>query len=96
MQDGETTLGVTDSAEFSAGDLFIIQDTADFSFSAHRAAYQKGEFVEITNTGVGTITISDPLRDNYAASASLKFFKISPVKVERVGLNSQAPGRCLL
>ena len=95
-EQGSQSISVDTTSEFNEGDLFTIQDTADFSFSKHRPVYYKGEFIEVVSVSAGEVGILSVLRDNYTASATVKLFKMAPITVSAKGINFIGGGNFIL
>ena len=77
---------MNDVSDVSPGDLFIIQDTDDFSFSFHRDYYYKGEFVEVSAVNVvgggGNVLLKKPLVFSYGTVDNITITRLSPIEVQ--------------
>lgn len=72
---GAVSFGVTSAAGISVGDVLIIYNTTNSSWSVHRAEYRAGEFVRVGDISGTTIYPLAPLYDGY--SSGLKVLKLA-------------------
>jgi len=63
------------------GDLIVLHDTADNSFSNHRAEYREGEFLEVLNSDATTVTLKSPTRATYSTIANVDVIKVTPITI---------------
>ena len=84
--EGSNTVSVS-GGSYVAGDLVQIVDDTDYSLSAHREAYVKGELLNVRSYSSPTITFEDYLRYDYTTGANLKVREITPIKVLISNLN---------
>lgn len=82
--ESESAITVADAAGISAGDLLILYNPADFSFSQWRAYYRAGEFVEVQKVTGTTLTLRRPLYAPYAPG--LQVLKVTPTFFGAEGL----------
>ena len=80
---GSRTLVVNDASGLAVGDVIIIEDDTDWSFSASqhtgREAYHAGDFARIAGISTNTLTLERPLRYGYGAATTSKVYKAAPV-----------------
>lgn len=69
----------------SAGDILIISDSADYSFSGERDYYRAGEFVRVHSVSTVTVTTSNPMFAGYASGGTVTVSKLTPIQT---GLNN--------
>lgn len=72
---GAVTFGVASATSISLGDVLIIYNPTNSSWSAHRAEYRAGEFVRVGDISGTTIKPLGPLYAGYASG--LKVLKLS-------------------
>lgn len=89
---GDLSVSVNDESGFSPGDLIIIQNNDDFSFSAHRAYYHDGEFIEVRDISAGEVHFKTGLKAYYSTSDSIVFYKLTPINLTIRGLNISGDG----
>jgi hypothetical protein len=77
---------VTVTSSYDVGDLFIIRDDRDYSFSRHRDYYKKGEALTVESNTGSVITTEETLSASYTDFTNLKTVKINPVKVKIEGV----------
>lgn len=63
------------------GDIIVIQDQTDFSYSVYRSYYKKGEYLTVLSVSGNTITTTSAIYDAYTTGANLKAWKMNPVTV---------------
>ncbi len=80
----DSTITVTDASGIAAGDLLIVYNPADYSFSPWRAYYRAGEFLEVQSVAGTTLTLRRPLYAAYAVG--LQVLKVSPTFFGAEGL----------
>jgi hypothetical protein len=84
---------MTNSADFSSvagvtvGDIVIIEDTVDYSYSAHRANYHLGEYLVVKDVSGNTLTFDSASTTTYIASATVKLYKLNHVECNISGCN---------
>lgn len=79
---GEFSILLSDASKILPGDILIIHNSIESSFSAHRAYYFDGEFVKVRSVSENLVTLEDALLTNYPAALSTKVFRVSSTKVE--------------
>lgn len=74
------TLTFGTAPSLSAGDVFIIYNPTDFSWSPHRSYYRAGEFFRAHSISGNSVRIYGYPSDNYLAS-DLDVYRMSPLHV---------------
>ena len=91
---GSRTLVVNDASGLAVGDVIIIEDATDWSFSASqhtgREAYHAGDFARIAGISTNTLTLEEPLRDGYSAAITSKVYLLNPVDLHTDALEVEA------
>lgn len=82
--ESESAITVADASQISAGDLLILYNPADFSFSQWRAYYRAGEFAEVQKVTGSVLTVRRPLYASYAPG--LQVLKVTPTFFGAEGL----------
>lgn len=80
------TVSVGTSAGFSVGDLIIVHNQVNNSFSKHRADYQDGEFNIIKNIDNALLELNNLLESTYPVAATTRVIKVTPVSVNLEGV----------
>ena len=75
---GSTQLGIS-GAGFVKGDLGVIYDPTDSSFSGFRRYYRAGEYFEVGAISGRTLSLSRPLNGSYGKAAA-QVHKIHPIR----------------
>lgn len=78
---GDWTLSLASAPALTEGDVFIIFNATDSSWSGHRTYYHAGEFCEVLAVSGTTVTVRGPLYDSYAP-ADVALYKINSASVE--------------
>ena len=80
---GSRTLVVNSATGLAVGDVIVVEDDRDWSFSASqhtgREAYHAGDFARIAGISTNTLTLERPLRYGYGAAITSKVYKAAPV-----------------
>jgi len=80
---GSKYLAVTNTAGLSSGDIIIIHNQNDYSYSPHRPEYHEGEFNVIKSVdGVSVLTTENSLKAYYGSLTNIKMYKLNPVILE--------------
>lgn len=82
--ESDSAITVADAASIAAGDLLILYNPADFSFSQWRAYYRAGEFIEVQRVTGTALTLRRPLYASY--EAGLQVLKVTPTAFGAEGL----------
>ncbi|WP_312057100.1 phage tailspike polysaccharide lyase family protein [Acinetobacter courvalinii] len=93
---GEFSIILSDTSNILPGDILILHNTIESSFSAHRSYYCDGEFVKVRSVSANLLTLEEALLTDYPAALTSKVFKISPAHVEIEGGNFIAGGKYAL
>lgn len=86
--ESDSVITVAAATGLAAGDLIILYDPTDFSFSPWRAYYRAGEFAEVQSISGNQLTLRRPLYASYAAG--LQVHKVTPTFFAAEGLAIQA------
>lgn len=78
---GSMTIQFNAAPSLSVGDVFVIFNPADYSWSQFRANYYAGEWCEVESISGNIVTLKNPLYDTYTA-ASVDIYKIASPRVE--------------
>lgn len=89
---GDFSISLNSTLNISPGDILILHNTIESSFSAHRSYYCDGEFVKVRSVSANLVTLEDALLTNYPAALTSKVFKLRPAKVDIQGGNFIAGG----
>src|SRR5690606_4314867 len=68
------------------GDVIVLHSTIDGSFNTARPYYRAGEFCRVIGVSGSTVTVSRPLYDTYTGGATLKVYKVNPVRTGISGM----------
>ena len=71
---GDQSIQVTATTGLAKGDVVILENTVDKSFSQHRLYYHDGEFNIVEAVTASEITFRDPIKSNYPAATTMKVF----------------------
>jgi len=74
---GDQSIQVTATTGLSKGDIVILENTVNNSFSNHRLYYHDGEFNIVEAVTASQITLRDPIKSNYPAATTMKVFSAS-------------------
>lgn len=77
---GSSTVLFVSAPTLSVGDVFVIYNPTDSSWSGFRTDYRAGEWCETESIATNTVTLKNPLYDTYVA-ANVDVYKISGPKV---------------
>ena len=77
---GEYTVTFASAPSLAVGDVFIIYNPTNFSWSPWRSVYRAGEWCEVLGVSGSTVTLTNPLYDSYTA-ASVSVYKVAGPKV---------------
>lgn len=101
VSEGANTLTFASAPSLSEGDVIMIYNSTDSSFSGHRTSYRAGEFCRVLSVSDTTVTIYGGLYAGYTA-ANVDLYKLSGIKMHLGGtkLHIVAPSglndvRCL-
>jgi hypothetical protein len=84
---GDTTVSCNSAVTgLSPGDLIVIQNIADFSYSPYRLYYRQGEFQVVRGVSGNVITIADPVFDTYSDLPSIRVKKVTSTRCTISGL----------
>tara|TARA_R110000868_G_scaffold378761_2_gene644364 strand:- start:247 stop:2049 length:1803 start_codon:yes stop_codon:yes gene_type:complete len=91
---GKNTVTLSSVTGIAAGDLLIIQNTAAYSFSAHRSYYYDGEFVRVASVDTGTkvVTLESTLLTSYGGTSADKVFEVSAITAKIFGCTFTGTG----
>jgi len=78
---GSWVIPFASSPGLAEGDVFIIYNAEDSSWSGHRTYYHAGEFCEVLAVSGNNVTIRGALYDSYAA-ASVSVYKLNSATLE--------------
>lgn len=73
---GDSTLTLTASPDISVGDVIVIYNPTDSSFSGHRTYYRQGEVFEVKSVSGAVVGISGALLYDHAA-ADVDIYKVN-------------------
>lgn len=65
----QMTLSIARPAQFSPGDVGVIYNPQDYSFSAFRRYYRAGEFFDVDRVDARSLSLTAPLFDGYRQGA---------------------------
>jgi len=88
---GDSTITFASPPSVDPGDLIAIKDADDFSFSAFRDYYRKGEFAKVASVSGNVVSVYGVIQDDYLLSGSIEVYKITPVKASISGLSIVGP-----
>jgi hypothetical protein len=89
---GSRTITLSSAPSVSVGDIVVIYDSADSSYSGFRTYYRAGEMAEVLSVSGSVITLVDDVYAAYASGGTVSVYKLSPVRVEMHGLRIIAKG----
>lgn len=89
---GAIAIPVDDASGINSGDLLVIQDSVDSSFSAFRESYRKGEFLKVKSVEENTINLFGRLQDSYPAGTTTKIHKVNSISVNIADLTINSTG----
>lgn len=78
---GTNTVTFVSTPSLSVGDVFVIYNPTDSSWSGFRPVYRAGEWCEVESISGSVVTTKNPLFDTYAA-ADVDVYKITGPKVQ--------------
>lgn len=83
---GTKTVTVADASSLSVDDVVVIHNSADFSFSQHRANYQDGEYNRIIGISGNNLTLAFKLQgvSDYPLSSTVTLYKFNGAEVSFV------------
>jgi len=70
---GDKSIELTSSPSLVAGDLILLHDPTDFSYTGFRVQNQKGEFQVVDAVSGSTVTLRDGLRLGYGSSPTIVY-----------------------
>ena len=86
------TIAFASAHGLAPGDRVVLYDSADFSFSAERAYYRAGEFVQVTEVPSSTtITIASPTYAAYASGSTVTAHRMAPASFALSGIHFEIP-----
>lgn len=88
---GDITFDLASAPTLAQGDVVLIENPTDESYSAHRTYYHAGEFVEVQSVSSATVKILGGLYAGYAA-ASVDVYKIANSRLTLKGGRFQVIG----
>jgi hypothetical protein len=71
-----------------AGDVLVIYDSADFSFSTARDVYRAGEYVRVKSISGNTVTLANRTFAAYASGGTVSVYKMVPIRTGITGLSA--------
>lgn len=83
---GASQITFTSSHGLSAGDIFIVFNPTNSSWSTFRSVYFSGEFCEVVSVSGNTVYLSNPLYSSYTNTA-VNCYKINSSQLVVDGLN---------
>ncbi|HHZ69815.1 MAG TPA: hypothetical protein EYN54_05940, partial [Methylococcaceae bacterium] len=91
---GTRVVGIADTSSLSEGDLIIVYNSIDFSFSKHRASYTDGEFNRVTDKTVSTLITESLLKGvgDYPIAATTIVYKVNPIMVNLTNCKFRSDG----
>ena len=78
---GDTSLTFASAVSLAFDDTILIFNPSDSSWSGFRANYKAGEFCHVEGVSGSTVTLQNPLFDNYV-SANVNVYKLNQIAVE--------------
>lgn len=91
VEQGSTSLSFATTQDLSADDTIMIFNPTDSSFSGFRDYYRAGEFGHIADMTETTVTLQNPLYDDYSA-AEVDIYKVSPISVDLINPRIESNG----
>ncbi|QZI93320.1 hypothetical protein SIPHO075v1_p0097 [Vibrio phage PS65A.1] len=76
---GDRSITLFDASSVTDGDIIIIFNPTNGSWSTFRDSYKAGEFIEVSGVIGNTISCSSPLYDSYLSS-EVEVYKLNPVR----------------
>lgn len=86
---GANTLAFSVAPPVAVGDVLLIYDATDFSWSGARATYRKGEYLRVVAVSGSTVTTATRTFDSYTAGTNLTVYRLTPVRTGVRGLSAR-------
>lgn len=90
--DASAIVVATGAGTFAPGDVGIIFNDTNSSFSAARTYYRAGEFFRVKSVSGTTLNLTEPLYAGYTAGANMHVYRITPVRVSVSNMTLIGPG----
>ena len=82
-----TTITFAAAPTLVAGDILVIYDSANFSYSTRRTYYRAGEYVQVVSQAGAVITLASPVYAAYASGGTVSVYKLTdPVVTSMQGM----------
>jgi hypothetical protein len=75
---GNLSITFASAPSLSIGDVFVIYNPTDYSWSGARAYYRAGEWCEVSGVSGNVVSLSNPLFDSYVGAAVNVYKMTSP------------------
>lgn len=91
------TLSIARPAQFSPGDVGVLYNPQDYSFSAFRRYYRAGEFFDVDRVDARSLSLTAPLFDGYR-QGTVEVARIEPITgyVRDIDIRSQGGPESLI
>lgn len=84
---GDTSITFAAAHNLSVNDVFVLENTTDFSFSSHRDIYHDGEWFEVSKVVSPTVVeITQPAYSSYTVGANISVWKVNPISLRLRGV----------
>jgi hypothetical protein len=77
---GGVTVTFTSAPSVAAGDVLVIYNTADNSYSSARAYYRAGEMVRVLSVSGTTVTLDGTTYAGYASGGTTSVYQMTPIR----------------
>jgi hypothetical protein len=82
---GDTSMTFVSDPALEVDDVFILQNTTDFSWSLDRPYYRAGEFYVVQAVVGAAVEVQFPSFDTYVPGADISVWRLEPVRVSIKG-----------
>jgi hypothetical protein len=89
---GGKKVGLSSTENIKVGDVVIIHNQNNYSFSKHRPEYHDGEFNVVSKVDGNELSFEQSLVGNYTSLTKIKLFKLNPVTLAFQDINILAEG----